>query len=205
MELGLGARTICRAAPTPGQAALRRLRLANYAKPAQTWAARDGYPANAGLNRARLMKLTSLPFLVTVVSATLAFQSPAPAAERRHDYGEAEYRASCGACHGIDAKGNGPMAAYLKPTPSDLTRLAKKNNGVFPFAAVVQTIDGRSEVKGHGSREMPVWGNVFSSFPNELVEIEGGENSLVFGPGTEAVVRGRILVLVEYLHRIQQK
>ena len=35
-------------APPPGQTALRRFRLAYYAKLSQIWAAREGYPANAG-------------------------------------------------------------------------------------------------------------------------------------------------------------
>jgi len=98
------------------------------------------------------------------------------------------------------------MAAYLKPPPSDLTQLTKQNNGVFPFAEVVKTIDGRSEVKGHGSREMPVWGKVFRPpYPGSPVDLEGARTSELFGPESEAVVRGRILALAEYLHRIQQK
>ena len=48
------------------------------------------------------------------------------------DVGKAEYRSSCAPCHGIDAKGDGSVADSLKTRPTDLTALAKNNNGVFP-------------------------------------------------------------------------
>ena len=37
----------------------------------------------------------------------------------------------CADCHGVDGKGNGPLAIKLKTKPTDLTRLAKRNDGVF--------------------------------------------------------------------------
>jgi hypothetical protein len=40
---------------------------------------------------------------------------------------------------------------------ADLTTNSKRNKGVCPFAHVYEVIDGRQDVKGHGSREMPVW------------------------------------------------
>ena len=42
--------------------------------------------------------------------------------------------------------------------PADLTQLAKHNDGQFPFWTVYRVIDGREEVKAHGSRAMPIWG-----------------------------------------------
>ena len=51
------------------------------------------------------------------------------------DVGKMEFQSSCAACHGADGKGKGPMSVELKSTPSDLTVLAKKNNGVFPVGA----------------------------------------------------------------------
>ena len=50
------------------------------------------------------------------------------------DVGRTEYQNSCGACHGMDAKGNGPLSENLKSKPSDLTVLTKNNNGVFPLS-----------------------------------------------------------------------
>ena len=42
------------------------------------------------------------------------------------------FRAYCASCHGMDAKGNGPVAPALKAPVPDLTTLAKRNRGVFP-------------------------------------------------------------------------
>ena len=42
------------------------------------------------------------------------------------------FNSYCAACHGKDAKGDGPAASALKVPPADLTQLAKKNNGKFP-------------------------------------------------------------------------
>ena len=68
----------------------------------------------------------------------------------------------CASCHGKDAKGNGPAAAALKKPPTDLTTLSKKNGGRFPSNVVYVAISGQFDVSAHGSREMPVWGQVFS-------------------------------------------
>ncbi len=74
------------------------------------------------------------------------------------DKGKVEYQSSCAACHGMDGKGDGPVSAELKSRPSDLTLLAKKNNGVFPIDALNEVIDGTRQTRAHGNREMPVWG-----------------------------------------------
>lgn len=66
--------------------------------------------------------------------------------------------------HGSAAKGDGPMADQLGTAPAGLTQLAKKNGGIFPINAVYEKIDGRQEVKAHGSREMPVWGYRYAPF-----------------------------------------
>ena len=44
--------------------------------------------------------------------------------------------------------------------PTDLTLLAKKKGGVFPYVDVVRAIDGRRSARGHGTPDMPVWGEV---------------------------------------------
>jgi hypothetical protein len=71
------------------------------------------------------------------------------------DPGKAEYHSSCAPCYGVDGKGNGPVRAGLKVLPPDLTVLAKKNNGMFPFNYVYGIIDGRKTVMAHGTRDMP--------------------------------------------------
>src|SRR5579859_510471 len=73
------------------------------------------------------------------------------------------YRAYCAVCHGKDGKGGGPMAKSLKVPPPDLTRLATRNGGSFPMARIQRIISGEEpQPAGHGTREMPVWGPIFS-------------------------------------------
>jgi hypothetical protein len=77
--------------------------------------------------------------------------------------GPALYKAYCASCPGIDAKGNGPMAESLKVRPSDLTRISARNAGTFPLMQIERMIQGEGQLqKGHGPREMPVWGPIFS-------------------------------------------
>jgi len=77
--------------------------------------------------------------------------------------GAALYRAYCATCHGTDGKGIGPMTEWLKIKSPDLTRLSLREGGKFPLAKVQRIIAGEENItKGHGTREMPVWGPVFS-------------------------------------------
>jgi mono/diheme cytochrome c family protein len=115
------------------------------------------------------------------------------------DAGKSEFQFACATCHGIDGKGKGPVSSQLKVEPADLTVLAKKNNGVFPFSAVYEAIDGRQAVIAHGPRDMPIWGLRYT-----LPQIqESVRNYSSFDP--EARVRARILALIDYLNRIQEK
>lgn len=68
----------------------------------------------------------------------------------------------CAACHGKEARGDGPLASGLSRKPPDLTTLASKNNGKFPFEKVARSIDGRQTPRAHGLPDMPVWGEVFA-------------------------------------------
>jgi mono/diheme cytochrome c family protein len=97
----------------------------------------------------------------------------------------------CSACHGMDGRGNGPVAPALRTSPADLTRIAQRRGGQFPDAEIAAQIDGRAMAAAHGSREMPVWGVRFA-------EKFGGE-----AIGEEAV-RGHLLVLLSYLKSMQQ-
>ena len=73
------------------------------------------------------------------------------------------YKAYCAVCHGPNAKGDGPMAMFLKTAPPDLTRIAVRNNGMFPLAKVRRVIAGEDPLPaGHGTLTMPVWGPIFS-------------------------------------------
>ena len=114
------------------------------------------------------------------------------------DRGKYEYDMHCAVCHGPDGKGHGPFAQELKLSVSDLTTLAKKNGGVFPFMRVFETIDGTQSVTGHGSRQMPIWGPRYKAEVGESVAED-------YRSEPEAFVRARILALTEYVYRLQAK
>ena len=98
------------------------------------------------------------PLLVAgLVGAASAEEKPAYSASS----GRVTFKMYCQNCHGEGGKGDGYIADTLRRRPTDLTRLAAGNGGVFPADEVAATIDGREEVKAHGAREMPLWGDVF--------------------------------------------
>jgi mono/diheme cytochrome c family protein len=74
--------------------------------------------------------------------------------------GEALYKAHCAVCHGLEARGNGPMAPVLLLQPADLTSLTTRHGGAFPLERVAARIDGRDPLVSHGS-DMPIWGEFF--------------------------------------------
>jgi len=71
--------------------------------------------------------------------------------------GRAAYRARCASCHGLEARGDGPVGAALRIAPPDLTWLAERHDGTFPRAYVIDVVTGRVALAVHGTREMPVW------------------------------------------------
>jgi mono/diheme cytochrome c family protein len=74
----------------------------------------------------------------------------------------------CAVCHGRAAGGHGPMAPILKTAVPDLTKIAKRNGGVFPLKRVENIIAGtESSGLGHGTRQMPVWGPLFSQITSD--------------------------------------
>lgn len=118
------------------------------------------------------------------VSAAFAEEPLAPAKQA--------YLRYCSACHGEGGKGDGVVSHLMNPRPADLTQLAKKNNGEFPFMRVIRIIDGRETMRAHGDPDMPVWGEIFAT------EVPGALNK-------EAAIRGKVLLITEYLASIQQK
>lgn len=147
------------------------------------------------------MKNTSITILIAA-ALVMGANGIVGAAEKKSkaDYGKREYQNSCVLCHGADGKGGGSVLDLLKKTPSDLTALSRKNNGVFPFERVYAMIDGREMVKGHGDRDMPAWGNRYSSDT-----VKAAEYYVDVPYDMEMYARSRILALIDYLNRIQAK
>jgi mono/diheme cytochrome c family protein len=74
----------------------------------------------------------------------------------------------CAICHGRAADGRGPMAQILKTAVPDITKIAKRNGGVFRLERVENIIAGtESSGLGHGTRQMPVWGPLFSQITSD--------------------------------------
>jgi mono/diheme cytochrome c family protein len=71
--------------------------------------------------------------------------------------GGAAYRARCASCHGLDARGDGPVGPALRVAPPDLTWLAERNGGTFPRDYVIEVVTGGVAFTAHGTRDMPVW------------------------------------------------
>jgi mono/diheme cytochrome c family protein len=143
--------------------------------------------------------MKTLVSAVIGVAVALSLSGVAAAAQKaeKSDMGKREWHANCAACHGADGKGSGPITDLLKKSPGDLTTLAKKNNGVFPVARVYEVIDGTKDVKAHGTRDMPIWGQEYSVRAAEYYQ------DIQYDP--EVYVRARILALIDYLYRLQVK
>ena len=106
--------------------------------------------------------------------------------------GELEYQRNCAVCHGIEARGDGVMRRYLTVQPANLRILARSNGGKFPFWEVYHKIDGQTEVRAHGTRDMPIWGDRFRT--------QAGSD----GKAAITQAAGRILSLTFYLEYIQE-
>lgn len=148
--------------------------------------------------------ITSCLKWLTIAGLTAGCAGAAQAEDS--DIGKSEFQSSCASCHGTDGKGKGPVSEQLKAPPSDLTMLAKNNNGVFPTDAVYKIIEGSNSPAAHGTREMPVWGERFNPIVNLPHYVDPSYWKMA-GPdqSPEVVVRKRILAVIDYLGRIQQK
>ncbi|MGC1793222.1 MAG: hypothetical protein WA753_17610, partial [Pseudolabrys sp.] len=91
--------------------------------------------------------------------------------------------------------------------PADLTALAKNNNDVFPTDAIAAIVDGRGAIS-HRRLEMPIWGCRQGPPPSrqrKAYQPTPIESLLDMPCEPEQVIRKRILEIVEYLSRIQEK
>jgi mono/diheme cytochrome c family protein len=103
--------------------------------------------------------------------------------------GQVMYKQYCAACHGADAKGNGPAAPTLRAMPPDLTVLARSHRGKFPYAYVARVLRFGPGTPSHGSADMPTWGPIFE-FMDKY---------------NERAVNQRIKNLCDYLATLQER
>ena len=133
-----------------------------------------------------------LVIVLGLMSAAWAQEKPkinvAPAKPTSPTSGKEMYQAYCASCHGLDGTGRGPAAGALKQAPTNLTKLSKSNNGTFPMDKVQQAILGDTSLMAHGSKEMPVWGPVFSS-----------------GSFSKSYVQLRVVNLAKHIESLQEK
>jgi len=133
--------------------------------------------------------------LLLAAAAICAAQQPVkkvPIKDVSPASGQKMFAAYCASCHGLDGKGAGPAASSLKTAPADLTGLAKANGGKFPYEHVYSAIIGDTGMpSAHGSKEMPVWGSLFSS-------LTSGQLS------PQAEIQQRATNLTDYVQSLQK-
>ncbi|MDX1740485.1 MAG: cytochrome c [Rhodothermales bacterium] len=106
------------------------------------------------------------------------------------DAGQTHYLRYCASCHGEDGRGEGPVAEALKDPPTDITRFRLEEEGTFRVDDLIEIIRGVRDVRAHGTREMPVWGNIW------------GDSEIQ--TATPEQIEQRINELVEYIRSIQE-
>lgn len=106
--------------------------------------------------------------LMLVMASEFAAQNPTAGRQSQYvEKGRKLFNQYCATCHGVTARGEGPVAEALKVGPPDLTALQQAGEK-FPFFRVQTKIDGEKEVTAHGPSKMPVWGTVFRRTSGEL-------------------------------------
>ena len=123
----------------------------------------------------------------------LAAVLAAPALAEEVPEGRQLYLDACATCHGAEGAGDGPMRQILTIPVPDLTGLAAREGGVFPWLTIVHMVDGRTGLHGHGGA-MPVFGALLR-----------GDTVAADGPdGTPVMASARVFALVDYLATIQR-
>lgn len=112
----------------------------------------------------------SLALRLALVAAScgglLILASQAARAQAKHDpaaaaKGAVVYVRYCVSCHGPAARGDGPLAADLRVPVPDVTTLAARSGGRFPEDRVRRIIQSGELLRGHGTPDMPAWGDAF--------------------------------------------
>ncbi len=108
------------------------------------------------------------------------------------DEGRALFVENCAMCHGASGRGDGEIAAGLRPRPADLTTIAARNGGAFPRAQVLSKIDGYA--RSDPQQDMPEFGLLLRG---DTVPVDVGDGQLTPVPRPLAA-------LMTYLESIQR-
>ncbi|NSX53612.1 c-type cytochrome [Parasulfitobacter algicola] len=126
-------------------------------------------------------------FVVTFVLSAM------PVLAQNIDEGRQIFLQNCATCHGVSARGDGPMTGALTTQPPDLTQLNANNEGVFPRVRVVFRIDGRDPIMSHGG-PMPMFGYM----------LDGKSAAMDAEDGTPILTSEMMVDIVSYLESIQR-
>ena len=138
-----------------------------------------------------LLKFYILVLFLLSPSTLIAYDEHA--SEEVISAGAKTYYRFCSICHGKEAKGDGPFSENIKVSPPDLTVLSANNGGIFPWLSLYEIIDGQNVSTAHGTKEMPIWGEMFDLNQWSSSNIENAST----------IVHGRIFELMMYLKSIQ--
>ena len=128
---------------------------------------------------------------VHIISLIAWFLLTGPATVWGNDIrkGRELYLEHCAACHGIKADGHGPLEHELASPPADLRLLSRKYGNPLREDQIARFMDGRADVKAHGPRDMPVWGEEMWQYPE--------------GSGNPNQVSDSVAHTIHYLQSIQ--
>jgi mono/diheme cytochrome c family protein len=130
--------------------------------------------------------------IAILTACWISWMNSASAAEYAAMSGQDLYRRFCASCHGIQGRGDGPVAASLRVEVPDLTLTARRGASIDPRDRIVRIIDGRYIIGAHGTRVMPVWGE-------DLARLEIGN------PDAERSAQVIIGRLADYVSSLQRK
>jgi mono/diheme cytochrome c family protein len=189
--------------------------------------------ANGGIDLSKMVTFKRLTIMhAAILSAFAVFATSAAsqtfdeefdrAFDTGQDAGRAEFLKNCAPCHGADGKGTGIIGVKLETKPADLTLLAKKNHGTFSADTVYNLIEDGTAGRLHLSADMPLWDcqqpasdtasgttrkRRYGRFrpAKSKVHAPTMESLLDLPCDAKPVVDARILSIIGYLSRIQEK
>jgi mono/diheme cytochrome c family protein len=133
--------------------------------------------------------------LAIVTVCAITWMKPSWSADYVAMSGEDLYRRFCASCHGLQGRGDGPVAASFRVEVPDLTRTAERGRAAGSRDRIVRIIDGRYIIGAHGTRLMPVWGE-------DLARLEIGNPD---AERSAQVIIGRLADYVSGLQRTTAK